>query len=68
MKAIPLTELMEAIEENNSRGCTNWGFCLACGAQQDGCEPDARHYECEECEERRVYGAEEILMMGAYIK
>ena len=27
----------------------NPGFCLACGSEQEGCEPDARNYECEEC-------------------
>ena len=40
------------------------GFCLACGAEADGCEPDARKYECEVCGERKVYGIEELLMMG----
>jgi hypothetical protein len=25
------------------------GFCLACGARAEGCEPDARQYECESC-------------------
>jgi Zn finger protein HypA/HybF involved in hydrogenase expression len=44
----------------------NPGLCLACGAEQDGCEPDARRYECESCGERQVYGADEVLMMGAY--
>ena len=40
----------------------NPGFCLACGAEQDGCEPDARRYPCETCGKRAVYGAEELLM------
>jgi hypothetical protein len=40
------------------------GFCLACGEEQDGCEPDARQYECDLCGERKVYGIEELLMMG----
>ena len=41
------------------------GMCLACGAlAYDGCEPDARGYECEECGARKVYGAEECLIMG----
>lgn len=39
------------------------GFCLACGAEAYGVEPDARGYECEECGERAVYGAAECLMM-----
>jgi len=41
------------------------GFCLACGAEHTGIEPDARRYLCEECGERRVYGAEEIMLMIA---
>ncbi len=40
------------------------GFCLACGAARDCCEPDARNYECEECGEREVFGAEELIIMG----
>lgn len=43
-------------------GLDNPGFCIACGNEQEGCEPDARHYECEECEERAVFGAQEIAM------
>lgn len=39
----------------------NPGFCLACGEEADGCEPDARRYECEACGEKAVYGAQEIL-------
>ena len=40
------------------------GFCLACGADADGVEPDARQYECCSCGEYKVYGREEIIMMG----
>ena len=39
------------------------GICLACGEDADGCEPDARGYECEACGEPRVYGAEECLLV-----
>lgn len=38
------------------------GFCVACGQDAEGCEPDARRYECESCGERQVYGAEELLI------
>lgn len=38
------------------------GLCLACGEEQDGCEPDARRYECEACGEHKVYGAQELLL------
>lgn len=39
----------------------NAGFCVACGCDACGVEPDARNYECEECGERKVFGAEELL-------
>ena len=41
------------------------GFCIACLAQVDGVEPDARRYECEVCGELKVFGAEELLLMMA---
>ena len=40
------------------------GFCLACGNMQYNCEPDARHYKCEACGERQVFGASELMFMG----
>jgi hypothetical protein len=41
----------------------NPGFCVACGAENDGCEPDAEKYPCEICGENQVYGAEQLLLM-----
>jgi hypothetical protein len=38
------------------------GFCLACGNEQEGCEPDARGYTCESCGQPDVYGAQELLL------
>jgi hypothetical protein len=32
----------------------NPGFCLASGNEQEGCEPDARGYDCEACGEPQV--------------
>jgi len=43
-----------------------WGFCLGCGDTQTGCEPDARRYTCESCGAAKVYGAEELAMMGLF--
>lgn len=40
------------------------GFCLACGEEAYGVEPDARKYACEACDLNQVYGASEILLMG----
>ena len=42
----------------------NEGFCLNCGKTQSGVEPDARQYECESCGKHKVYGIEELLLMG----
>ena len=42
----------------------NVGFCVACGASRDGCEPDARRYPCESCKMNLVFGAEEIALQG----
>jgi len=39
------------------------GFCIACGAEAHGVEPDARRYVCESCGERGVYGAEELMFL-----
>jgi hypothetical protein len=45
---------------------SGWGFCLSCGNSQTGCEPDARRYNCENCNEAKVYGVDELVMMGLY--
>ena len=50
--------------ENSMFGMDNIGFCIACGAEHYGCEPDARKYECEECGAHQVYGAPELVIMG----
>jgi hypothetical protein len=57
---VTLDDVMEAIREDD-----NSGFCLACGEQAYGVEPDARQYTCESCGAPQVYGAEEILIMVA---
>ena len=41
----------------------NPGFCISCGEDHEGCEPDARKYPCEYCGDPAVYGAEELLLM-----
>ena len=40
------------------------GFCLACGGEASGVEPDARKYECESCGLPKVYGIPELFLMG----
>ena len=43
----------------------NPGFCLDCGSDTDGIEPDARHSECDSCGLLAVFGAEEVLLLIA---
>lgn len=40
----------------------NPGFCLICGLEHTGVEPDARRYRCESCGLHQVYGIEELIM------
>jgi len=40
------------------------GFCLACGQDVLGVEPDGRKYKCEVCGKPKVYGLAELLLMG----
>jgi len=40
------------------------GFCLGCGAEASGVEPDARRYPCESCGAAKVYGLQELAIMG----
>jgi hypothetical protein len=57
---VDIETVMSAIEDGDMIG-----FCIACGEEASGCEPDARKYTCESCGAKKVYGAEEILMMIA---
>lgn len=57
MITFTIEQIMEASEEMI-------GFCINCGAERDCCEPDARNYECEECGENKVFGAEELVIVG----
>ena len=58
---IPWDQLEAALTADD-----NLGFCLACGEEAYSVEPDARKYTCESCDEKQVYGAQEVLMMGKY--
>ena len=51
------------LAESEMFGLENPGICLACGEERDGCEPDARNYECYDCGEHKVFGAQEVLFM-----
>jgi hypothetical protein len=60
--SITLERIQEAVARHQS-SLDNPGFCIACGAEAESVEPDACEYECEECGEPKVYGAEELLLM-----
>lgn len=60
-KDVTLEIVVAAIKRRDTE-LDNPGFCIACGAEADNCEPDARRYPCDQCDENEVYGAEELLM------
>jgi hypothetical protein len=68
MKAIPYTaksgirQFRPSLAEDEM--LEEGGFCLACGLEACGVEPDARKYRCEACGARKVYGLEELALMG----
>lgn len=54
---------IELLARRSRETLDDLGICFECGAEAHGVEPDARNYECESCGERRVFGAEEALIM-----
>lgn len=59
--SITLRKLEKAVR-SEMFGLENPGFCIACGSEHGGCEPDAREYPCGSCGKKTVYGAQEIMM------
>jgi hypothetical protein len=59
--SITADRIIAAVEAAR-RSLDDPGFCICCGADAEGVEPDARQYECESCGEPGVYGAEELLL------
>ena len=51
-------DILAAVERG---GLEDPGFCIKCGAEAFQVEPDAREYPCESCDERAVFGAEELI-------
>jgi len=60
-EGLTIERIMNAYE-GSLTSLDNPGFCMACGSEQDGVEPDARNYKCEECGEDSVYGAEDLVL------
>ncbi len=62
--SLTLDTVIDAVERTMF-GDENLGFCISCGAEHFECEPDAMKYDCDECGEPEVYGAEMLLLMTA---
>ena len=54
---ITLDQIMQAVEADEGTG-----FCIRCGFETMGVEPDAERYECTDCGEMGVYGAFSLLL------
>jgi|TARA_Y100000034_G_scaffold74755_1_gene89843 hypothetical protein len=50
-------QILDAVQRDN-----NIGLCMECGAEQEGVEPDAENYECDECWQKAVCGADILLI------
>lgn len=64
-RSVTQERVVEAVERETYT-LDNPGICLACGADHHACEPDARNYTCLSCGGLEVFGASEILIMGAF--
>ena len=60
-RSITIARLVRALERA-ARTTEDPGFCVICGAEVGGVEPDAEGDRCEQCGERGVYGAEQLLI------
>jgi hypothetical protein len=60
-KSITIERVTDAGERRMTT-LDNPGFCIACGEEVEGVEPDACGYECELCGEDKVYGADELML------
>ena len=56
MSKVTMDQIMAAAAEDD-----NLGFCVRCGAEVAGIEPDAHRCTCDVCGAPCVYGAEELL-------
>lgn len=55
---IPTEKLLAAIEADSYLG-----FCLHCGAEVYGVEPDAKEYECDVCKKCECLRCRENLLI-----
>ena len=60
--SLTAARVLDAVDLQHS-SLENPGFCIRCGAEHQGLEPDARRRPCDQCGSNSVYGAEELLIM-----
>lgn len=53
-----------SLKEVMAMGALEEGLCLSCGKYQAGVESDMRKGKCESCGAHKVYGGEELALMG----
>ena len=63
-KSLTDDAIMAAVERRMTE-LDNPGFCLICGCENEGVEPDACNYTCEACGAEQVFGAEELMLVIA---
>ena len=63
---ITFEKVENAINRSNTT-CDNPGFCLACGEENEGIEPDGEGGECEACGAMKVMGAEQIILCFSFV-
>lgn len=63
-KSITDDAVMDACERRNMT-LDNPGFCLICGNEAEGIEPDAENYTCEACGAEQVFGSEQLMLVIA---
>lgn len=56
--------IMDACERR-AMTLDNPGFCLICGSEAGGVEPDAENYTCESCGAEQVFGSDQLLIFIA---
>lgn len=52
-------QILEALERDDGTG-----ICIGCRHEQGQCEPRTRALACEACGEHKVYGIQELVLMG----
>ncbi len=59
--SVTVDRVVASVEQRRS-SLDDPGFCILCGVEAYGVEPDARRYPCESCGADQVYGDEELLL------